>query len=188
MSVNKSLTFISHNCDRRTSRINKLSEYNYLSYISQTNLDRWTERNHREREIVKRRYWVLENLQGISCRKTKGPSHQSNRLHRSFKSFNGWQNEDQEFQAHIRASCKIVWQGRLQRFSGQHEVGIQQIQFNPRRSIMNLHDGWNSSFRFAPIQDNIEQFVRDFQETATQFNYVDEAIANMIESCMPIEK
>ena len=94
MSVNKSLTFISHNCDRRTSRINKLSEYNYLSYISQTNLHRWTERNHREREIVKRRYWVLENLQGISCRKRKGPSHQSNRLHIGFKSFNGWQNED----------------------------------------------------------------------------------------------
>ena len=53
---------------------------------------------------------------------------------------------------------------------------------------MNLHGGWNSSFRFTPIQDNIEHFVRDFQETATQLNYGHEAIANMIESCMPIEK
>ena len=39
MSVNKSLTLINHNCDRRTSRkthhwINKLCEYVYLSYMN----------------------------------------------------------------------------------------------------------------------------------------------------------
>ena len=39
MSVNKLLTLIDHNHDRRTSRkthhwINKLSEYDYLSYIN----------------------------------------------------------------------------------------------------------------------------------------------------------
>ena len=39
MSANKLLILVNHHCDRRTSKkidhwINKLSEYDYLSYIS----------------------------------------------------------------------------------------------------------------------------------------------------------
>ena len=35
-------------------------------------------------------------------------------------------------------------------------------------------------FKFNPQTDDIEEFVRNVQETATQLNYGNEAVANMI--------
>ena len=42
-------------------------------------------------------------------------------------------------------------------------------------------------FKFNPQTDDIEEFVRNVQETATQLNYGNETVANMIKTCMPMD-
>ena len=42
-------------------------------------------------------------------------------------------------------------------------------------------------FKFNPQTDDIEEFVRNVQETATQLNYGNEAVANMIKTCMSMD-
>lgn len=52
------------------------------------------------------------------------------------------------------------------------------------RSMKHLHDRWKS-FVFDPESDDIEEFIRNVQETGVQLRYGDEAVLNMIKSCMP---
>ena len=52
------------------------------------------------------------------------------------------------------------------------------------RSMKHLHDRWKS-FEFKPEVDDIEEFIRNVQETGNQLNYDDHAVLNMIKSCMP---
>ena len=53
------------------------------------------------------------------------------------------------------------------------------------RSMRNLLSRWKE-FKFDPQKDDIEEFVRDVQETGKQLNYEEEAIANMIKTSMPM--
>ena len=52
------------------------------------------------------------------------------------------------------------------------------------RNMKHLHDRWKS-FQFNSETDDIEEFVRNIQETGNQLDYGDEAQLNMIKSCMP---
>ena len=53
------------------------------------------------------------------------------------------------------------------------------------RSVYNLHARWKN-FKFNPAKDDIEEFVRNVQETAKQLNYGNEAVSNMIKTSMPM--
>ena len=53
------------------------------------------------------------------------------------------------------------------------------------RSMRNLLSRWKE-FKFDPQKDDIEEFVRDVQETGKQLNYEEEAVANMIKTSMPM--
>ena len=77
-----------------------------------------------------------------------------------------------------RADCKKTWKAL--------KLGFSRYFSTQGRSVRNLHDRWKA-FKFTPYQDDIEEFVRDVQETASQLNYTDVAAADMIKSCMPIE-
>ena len=51
--------------------------------------------------------------------------------------------------------------------------------------MRNLLSRWKE-FKFDPQKDDIEEFVRDVQETGKQLNYEEEAIANMIKTSKPM--
>ena len=51
--------------------------------------------------------------------------------------------------------------------------------------MRNLLSRWKE-FKFDPQTGDIEEFVRDVQETAKQLNYEEEATANMIKTSMPM--
>ena len=50
--------------------------------------------------------------------------------------------------------------------------------------MKHFYDRWKS-FQFNSETDDIEEFVRNIQETGNQLNYDEEAQLNMIKSCMP---
>ena len=52
------------------------------------------------------------------------------------------------------------------------------------RSMKHLHDRWRS-FEFNPETDDIEDFIRNVQETGSQLHYDEQAVLNMIKSSMP---
>ena len=61
-----------------------------------------------------------------------------------------------------------------------------KLEFSTQgRSMRNLLSRWKE-FKFDPQKDDIEEFVRDVQETGKQLNYEEEAIANMIKTSMPM--
>ena len=75
-----------------------------------------------------------------------------------------------------KADCKGTWE--------KLKLGFSRHFSTQGRSIMNLLTRWKS-FRFNPEVDDIEEFVRDVQETASQLKYDEEAIGMMIKTCMP---
>ena len=66
------------------------------------------------------------------------------------------------------------------------KLGFSRYFSTQGRSVYNLHERWKM-FKFNPQTDDIEEFVRNVQETATQLNYGNEAVANMIKTCMPMD-
>ena len=76
-----------------------------------------------------------------------------------------------------KADCKTSWKKMKLEFSRYFST--------QRRSMRNLLSRWKE-FKFDPQKDDIEEFVRDVQETGKQLNYGEEAIANMIKSSMPM--
>ena len=76
------------------------------------------------------------------------------------------------------ADCKGTWKDL--------KLGFSRYFSTQGRSVYNLHERWKM-FKFNPQTDDIEEFVRNVQETATQLNYGNEAVANMIKTCMPMD-
>ena len=76
-----------------------------------------------------------------------------------------------------KADCKRSWKDL--------KLGFSRYFSTQGRSVFNLHERWKK-FKFNPQKDDIEEFVRNVQETATQLKYGDEAVANMIKTCMPM--
>ena len=76
-----------------------------------------------------------------------------------------------------KADCKTSWKKMKLEFSRYFST--------QGRSMRNLLSRWKE-FKFDPQRDDIEEFVRDVQETGKQLNYGEEAIANMIKSSMPM--
>ena len=76
-----------------------------------------------------------------------------------------------------KADCKTSWKKMKLEFSRYFST--------QGRSIKNLLSRWKE-FKFDPLKDDIEQFVRDVQETGKQMNYEEEAITNMIKTSMPM--
>ena len=76
-----------------------------------------------------------------------------------------------------KADCKTSWKKMKLEFS--RYFSTQGI------SMRNLLSRWKE-FKFDPQKDDIEEFVRDVQETGKQLNYEEEAIANMIKTSMPM--
>ena len=76
-----------------------------------------------------------------------------------------------------KADCKTSWKKMKLEFSRYFST--------QGRSMRNLLSRWEE-FKFDPQKDDIEEFVRDVQETGKQLNYEEEAIANMIKTSMPM--
>ena len=76
-----------------------------------------------------------------------------------------------------KADCKTTWKKMKLEFSRYFST--------QGRSMRNLLSRWKE-FKFDPQKDDIEEFVRDVQETAKQLNYEEEATANMIKTSMPM--
>ena len=76
-----------------------------------------------------------------------------------------------------KADCKTSWKKMKLEFSRYFST--------QGRSMRNLLSRWKE-FKFDPQKDDIEEFVRDVQETGKQLNYEEEAIANMIKTSMPM--
>ena len=68
-----------------------------------------------------------------------------------------------------KADCKTSWTKMKLEFSRYFST--------QGRSMKNLLSRW-TEFKFDPQKDDIEEFVRDVQETAVQLKYDDEATAN----------
>ena len=66
------------------------------------------------------------------------------------------------------------------------KLGFSRYFSTQGRSVKNLHNRWKE-FKFNLQTDDIEEFVRDVQETVAQLKYNDEAVGNMIKTCMPME-
>ena len=78
---------------------------------------------------------------------------------------------------YYKADCKTSWKKMKLEFSRYFST--------QGRSMRNLLSRWKE-FKFDPKKDDIEEFVRDVQETGKQLNYEEEAIANMIKTSMPM--
>ena len=76
-----------------------------------------------------------------------------------------------------KADCKTSWKKMKLEFSRYFST--------QGRSMRNLLSRWKE-FKFDPQKDDIEEFVRDVEETGKQLNYEEEAIANMIKTSMPM--
>ena len=76
-----------------------------------------------------------------------------------------------------KADCKTSWKKMKLEFSRYFST--------QGRSMENLLNRWKG-FKFDPKKDDIEEFVRDVQETAVQLKYDDEATANMVKTSMPM--
>ena len=76
-----------------------------------------------------------------------------------------------------KADCKTSWKKMKLEFSRYFST--------QGRSMRNLLSRWKE-FKFDPQKDDIEEFVRDVQETGKHLNYGEEAIAYMIKSSMPM--
>ena len=76
-----------------------------------------------------------------------------------------------------KADCKTTWKKMKLEFSRYFST--------QGRSMRNLLSRWKE-FKFDPQKDDIEEFVRDVQETGKQLNYEEEAVANMIKTSMPM--
>ena len=76
-----------------------------------------------------------------------------------------------------KADCRTSWKKMKLEFSRYFPT--------QGRSMRNLLSRRNE-FKFDPRKDDIEEFVRDVQETAKQLNYEEEATANMIKTSMPM--
>ena len=77
-----------------------------------------------------------------------------------------------------KADCKGSWSSL--------KLGFSRYFSTHGRSVKNLHERWKM-FKFNPQTVDIEEFVRDVQETAAQLKYNEEAISNMIKTCMPMD-
>ena len=77
-----------------------------------------------------------------------------------------------------KADCKKSWK--------ELKLGFSRYFSTQGRSMKNLLTRWKE-FKFDPKVDDIEEFVRDVQETAKQLKYDEEAIGNMIKINMPME-
>ena len=77
-----------------------------------------------------------------------------------------------------KTDCKTNWKAL--------KLGFSRYFSTQGRLVKNLHERWKM-FKFNPQTDDIEEFVRDVQETATQLKYDEEAVSNMIKTCMPMD-
>ena len=77
-----------------------------------------------------------------------------------------------------KADSKTTWKAL--------KLGFSRYFSTQGRSVKNLHERWKM-FKFNPQTDDIEEFVRDVQETATQLKYDEEAVSNVIKTCMPMD-
>ena len=78
-----------------------------------------------------------------------------------------------------KADCKTSWRKMKLEFSRYFST--------QGRFLKNLLSR-QKEFKFDPLKDNIEEFVRDVQESGKKTNYEEEAIANMIKTSMPMAK
>ena len=76
-----------------------------------------------------------------------------------------------------KADCKTSWK--------KMKLEFNRYFSTQGRSMRNLFSRWKE-LKFEPQKDDIEEFVRDVQETGKQLNHGEEAIANMIKSSMPM--
>ena len=74
------------------------------------------------------------------------------------------------------ADCKDTWENLKTKFSTYHST--------QGKSKRHLHERWKS-FKFVAYKTDVEKFIRDVKETAKQLNYDNEAVAEMLKSCMP---
>ena len=77
-----------------------------------------------------------------------------------------------------KADCKSSWE--------KLKLGFSRYFSTQGRSIKNLLTRWKD-FKFNPQTDDIEEFVRDVQETTAQLKYDNEAVGNMIKTSMPMD-